>query len=249
MVAADRLLRLAQVGGDLLALHHGGATGGQRGLLAILGRELLQFVGGVAEVIGFARGALHAGAMLLQRGVGGAAGVPERFDRRDVLFETGEGVEQAAVGGGIDQRALVVLAVDLDQGGTDRLQRLHADRLVVDEGAGAAVGELDPAEDHLAGIVQPVLREDLRRGVIFGDIEHGSDLPLLRAVAHEAGIAAAAERQRKGIEQDGFARTGLAGQNREARCEFDIEPFDQDDVTDRQTRQHGILFPSRDPFS
>ncbi|MGY3075360.1 hypothetical protein ACVWZZ_001731 [Bradyrhizobium sp. LM6.10] len=115
--------------------------------------------------------------------------------------------------------------------------------------AGAAVGELDPAENHLAGILQPVLREDLRGGVIFGDIEHGSDLPLLRAVAHEAGVAAAAERQRKGIEQDGFARTGLAGQNREARCEFDIEPFDQDDVTDRQTREHGILFPSRGPFS
>ena len=71
--------------------------------------------------------------------------------RRDVLFEPGKGVEQAAVGGGIDQRALVMLAVDLDQRGADRLQRLHADRLVVDEGAGAAVGELDAAEDHLAG--------------------------------------------------------------------------------------------------
>ena len=51
-------------------------------------------------------------------------------------------------------------------------------------------------------------------------------------------IAAAAERQREGIEQDGFARAGLAGQHREATGEFDIEPFDQDDVTDRQTRQH-----------
>ncbi|MGY4597656.1 hypothetical protein ACVWXL_005402 [Bradyrhizobium sp. GM22.5] len=167
MVAADRLLRLAQVGGDLLALHHRRPTGRQRGLLAVLGRELLQFVGGVAKVIGFARSALHAGAMLLQRSVGGAARVPERLDRRDVLFETCEGIEQAAVGGGIDQRALIVLTVDLDQGGTDSLQRLHADRLVVDEGAGAAVGELDPAENHLAGIVQPVLREDFGRGMVF----------------------------------------------------------------------------------
>jgi hypothetical protein len=46
------------------------------------------------------------------------------------------------------------------------------------------------------------------------------------------------ERQREGIEQDGFARAGLAGQHREATGEFDIESFDQDDVTDRQTRQH-----------
>ena len=72
----------------------------------------------------------------------------------------------------------------------------------------------------------------------LGHVEHGRDLALLGAVAHEAGIAAAAERQRESIEQDGFARAGFAGQHREATGELDIEPFDQDDVTDRQTRQH-----------
>ncbi|MEY9230287.1 hypothetical protein ABIF78_002610 [Bradyrhizobium japonicum] len=200
----------------------------------------------MAQIVRLARGALHGGAVLFQRGAGRAARVPERFDRGDVLFEPGKGVEQAAVGGGIDQRALVMLAVDLDQGATDRLQRLHADRLVVDERAGAAVGELHPAENHLAGIIQAVLGQNPHRRVIFGDIEDGGDLPLLRAMAHEAGVAAAAERQRKGIEQDGFARTGLTGQNRKSGGEFDIEPLDQDDVTDRQTRQHGIKFPSRD---
>ena len=91
--------------------------------------------------------------MLVEHGVGGAPGVPQRFQRRDVLLEAGKGVEQAAVGRGIDQRALVMLAVDFDQRGADRLQGLHADRLIVDEGAGAAVGELHAAQDHLAGIV------------------------------------------------------------------------------------------------
>ena len=70
------------------------------------------------------------------------------------------------------------------------------------------------------------------------DVEGGRHLALLRAMADQARIAAAAERQREGIEQDGFARAGLAGQHREATGELDIEPFDQDDVTDRQTRQH-----------
>ncbi len=41
IVAANDLMRLAQIGGDLLALHHGGAAGGERRFLAILGRELL----------------------------------------------------------------------------------------------------------------------------------------------------------------------------------------------------------------
>ena len=69
-------------------------------------------------------------------------------------------------------------------------------------------------------------------------IEHRGDLALLHAVAHQAGIAAPAERQREGIEQDGFAGAGFAGQHRKAAGKLDIEPFDQDDVTDRQTRQH-----------
>ena len=58
----------------------------------------------------------------------------------------------------------------------------------------------------------------------------------------QAGIAAAAQRQRERIEQDGFARAGFAGQHREAPGKLDIEPFDQDDVTDRQTRQHADRF-------
>ena len=74
-------------------------------------------------------------------------------------------------------------------------------------------------------------------------VEHRGDLALLRAVAHQAGVAAAAERQREGIEQDGFARAGFAGQHREATGKLDIEPFDQDDVTDRQTRQHAKIRP------
>src|SRR5436305_8062157 len=76
-----------------------------------------------------------------------------------------------------------------------------------------------------------------------GNIEGRCDLALLDAVAHQPGIAAPAQRQRKGIEQDGFAGAGFAGQHREAPGKLDIEPFDQDDVTDRQTRQHAGSVP------
>ena len=76
MVAAHRVLRLAQIAGDFLALHHRGAALGQRGFLAVLRLELFQFIGSVAQIIRLARGALHAGAMLLQRRMRGAARVP-----------------------------------------------------------------------------------------------------------------------------------------------------------------------------
>ena len=69
-------------------------------------------------------------------------------------------------------------------------------------------------------------------------VEHRGDLALLGAVTDEARVAAAAERQREGIEQDGFARAGFPGQHRQPTGKLDIEPFDQDDVTDRKTRQH-----------
>jgi hypothetical protein len=182
-------------------------------------------------------------AMRLQHAVGGAPGLPQRFQRHDILLEPGKGVEQAAVGGGIDQRPLVMLAVNLDQCRADRLQGLHADRLIVDEGAGTAVGQLDAAQDHLARIfrtriLEPVVAEDLRGRMPLRHVEHRGDLALLDAMPHEAGVAAAAERQRECIEENGFAGAGFAGQHREPTGKLDIEPFDQDDVTDRQTRQH-----------
>ena len=51
-------------------------------------------------------------------------------------------------------------------------------------------------------------------------------------------IAASAERQRKRIQQDRFAGAGFAGQHGKAFGEVDVEPLDQDDVTDRKPGQH-----------
>ena len=117
------------------------------------------------------------------------------------------------MGGGIDQRALVVLAVNLDQRSTHRLQGLHADRLIVDEGAGAAISKLYAAQDHLAGgfrtrLVEPVVTENCRSRVAFGDIEHRGDLTLFDAMTNKAGVPAPPERQRERIQQNGFAGTG-----------------------------------------
>ena len=77
MVAGDGVLRLAQVGGDLLALHHAGATIRKLGLLAVLGLQLLQLVRGMAQIVGVAGSALHVGAVRLQRGIGSLAGLPQ----------------------------------------------------------------------------------------------------------------------------------------------------------------------------
>src|ERR1041385_2163595 len=73
------------------------------------------------------------------------------------------------------------------------------------------------------------------------DLERRRHLTLLGPMAHEARVAAAAERKRERVEQDRFARAGLAGQHRQAGGGIDVEPFDQNDVADREAGEHGIL--------
>ena len=236
-------MRLANIGGDFLALHHRLATLGERLFLAGLRVELGQFVMGVARVIGRLAGAGDAGALggelrldLAQRPAGGAG----RLAKRAVAAI---GVDQRAMGGGVEQRAFVVLAVDFDQVRRERAQRLGADALVVDEGAGAPVGELDAAQDQFALRVD-VLGRGLGRergedGVAGRQIEGGGHLALALAVAHQRAVAARAQRQRQRVEQDRFAGAGLAGEDGQAAGELELQLVDQHDVADRKPGEHG----------
>src|SRR5262249_4167438 len=70
------------------------------------------------------------------------------------------------------------------------------------------------------------------------EIERRRHLALIRTVPHQRDVAARAERKRKCIEQDRLASTGLAGERGKALGEIDIEPLDQNDVTDGQPGQH-----------
>ena len=127
------------------------------------------------------------------------------------------GVEQRAVRRRLDKGALVVLAVDFHQRRAERAQHLHAHRLVVDEGAGAAVGELHAAHDQLVLAGEVVVGEQTARRMILAEIEGGGHLPVLGALAHQRRVAARAERQRECVEQDRFAGAGFAGQARQGR--------------------------------
>ena len=147
--AGDHLMRVAQVLGHLLGLHHDGAPLGERRLLAGLRAQRIEFVDGVAQPVAFALGARDLFAMGGGGFFRGAARLPQRGDPGGIGFQAAEGIEQAAVGAGVDQRALVVLAVDLDQRLAQLLHHLHAHRLIVDESAGAAIGELHAAQDQI----------------------------------------------------------------------------------------------------
>ena len=189
-------------------------------------------------------GARDLGAVGFGRGFRLAPRLPQHLDLGGVLFQAAEGVEQAAMGGGIDQRAVVVLAVDLDQRLAELLHHLHAHRLVVDEGAGAPVAELHAAQDQLVLGGDVVGGQHGVRRVVAGDVEGGDHLALPLALAHQGLVAAGAQSQGEGVEQDRLAGAGLAGEHGKPRGEIDVEPVDQDDVADRKSGKHGA-YPGR----
>jgi len=114
--------------------------------------------------------------------------------------------------GRIHQRAFVVLTMDFDQGRAQAFEGLCAERLIIDEGARASVGELNAPQDEVVFGRHVVFRHDGARRVPGGEFEGRSHLPLLRALTYQGSIAARPERKREGIEQDGFAGASLSGE-------------------------------------
>ncbi len=146
-----------------------------------------------------------------------------------------EGVQQRPVRAGVDQGAVVVLAVDLDQRARP-MSRISATL----DGWSLTKTRVRPSADCARRrMMSPSSSMALsarmaRAGWLAGNVEDGRHLPLLRAVAHQRGIAPPAERKRQGVEQDRLAGAGLAGEHGEPVGEIDVQPFDENDVADRE---------------
>ena len=139
---------------------------------------------------------------------------------------------------GVDKCTIVMLAVNFDEKPTGLAHQRNGCRLVVDEDAGAAVAVLDTAKHDIAVIVEPVVADHLAHGMIGAHIEGGRDLPLVGAMADKRTVAPPAKGERERIEQDGFARAGFAGEHGKAGIELKVEPFNQNDIADRQLDEH-----------
>ncbi len=139
-----------------------------------------------------------------------------------------------------EQAAIVMLAVHLDQHRAELAQQAERDRLIVDEGAAAAIGADDAADDkRLARLaLQAILREQGARRMILRKLEADIDHRLRLPVAHQPAVGAGAEREAERVEQDRLARPRLAGEHAEARAEFEIQALDQHDVANGEPGQH-----------
>ena len=123
--------------------------------------------------------------------------------------------------------------MNIDERFAELTQRLHRHRLAVHIRARAPVGADDPPQQHAFVLVlDRLLGEPGARGGIVRDGERRGDFGALRAVPHDFGAGAAAGREQQRIDENGFARAGLAGEHRQSGAELQLDSVDDREVAD-----------------
>ena len=184
-------------------------------------------------------GLLDRGACLAEFRLGGAPLAPPRFDALHIRASVA--VKQRPVPTRIHETAIVMLAVQLDQSGSQFAQQRGADRLIVDERLARPVGLQRPAQDQrLAGLDLDVgLRQHLAHNLRqFAELKRRGDARPLLACTQQPAFGTIAEHQPECVEQDRLARPGLAGEHAEPARKGQVERVDQHDVADGEPGQH-----------
>src|SRR5690606_17074317 len=179
-----------------LRLLHQRALLGKFVLLAVEGAQALEFLDRSADIVRLAGGSLDPGAVRLEGTLAIFPGPVEAGDRLPLLRQPGKGIEERPVSIGVGQRPVVMLSVDLDKQLPGLPHHLDADGLVVDGGAGAAIGILDAPEDQIAVVVYAVVPQYQAGRMLARDVEDRRHLPLVSAMTHETAITTPAKSER-----------------------------------------------------
>src|SRR5205085_10224307 len=174
---------------------------GEASLLAFLRSEAGDLLGGMFEPFAVAGGGGGLGLLARQFGF-------DLSDRRPGVgngasVELAERIEQGAMAFGVEQAAVIVLAVDLDREAADFAEQAGGDGGGANERAAAAVALQRPADDQrLAGLgLDPLLGEQGCGGMVRRKRDLGRDGGAVLARADQAGVGARAERQAQRTEK------------------------------------------------
>ena len=214
------------------------ALGQQRLLLGLAGIRPVDLLELPLEQVELAVARARAGAqgleLLAQRPLARVGG-RERLPARG-LIGAAEAVEDLELGAGQHQPPVLVLAVEGEQRAADLRQVGGRRAAAAEVRARATLGTHAPRQHELVRILgQPVGERVAQRG---RQGEHALDVSLRRARSHDAGARLAAEQQVERMGEHRLARTGLAGEDVEARTEAQLGPLDQQQVLDSQLVQH-----------
>lgn len=209
--------------GKFFAVHERRALCGQRLFFAFLRGKAFKLGHDVAQVIFLRAGLRDAVFGLRQRFLRRAPFFVRRARGGKLPCVAGKIVQHRAVGFGVEQPLRFELAVNLDQRRAQRAQQRDAGGLVVDESLAAAVGGQGAAQDKFCFRLQPVVAQEVLRGMRRRHVEHGGNAGLFLPVAHKPCVGARAQRQPQRVEQNGFARAGFARQGQQPRVARQID--------------------------
>ena len=167
-------------------MHHQLPPRGERLLLAGLRIEAHELVQRMADIVGIGADRGDFGGMPRPLILGRAPGLPGGRHRFRLNAQAAKGIDEVAVAARVDERPVVMLAVDLDERPAHLAQELHAHGDVVDEGAGAAVGGLNAPQDQCRIGLQAVIGKEPQHGMIGGEVESRGHLALACALAARA---------------------------------------------------------------
>ena len=139
----------------------------------------------------------------------------------------------------VQQLLAVVLAVDVQQLLPDPPQLGHGDGPAVDFAEVLAVPRQLPLEQQVAVLVRGSagLRQPRQAVGHLGELR--ADKGPVRAGADQVPGGAPSQHRPHGVDDDGLAGAGLAGEGVEARAELDVRLLDDRDILNVQKLQHG----------
>ena len=231
----------AAAGEDLVGAGKQALAGSEFVKFAVLGRDLFDFVelvGEQGEAFFVAGARVLPGFVLFFEVLPVAVGVSAGGEQFAVVSVA---VKAAALFVVFQERLVVVLAVDVYQGGGEGFEFAAGHALVVHPGFAAAVAQ-GAADVDLAGVVRVVEAVFGKRLLVCAAqfAEGGTDGGARLAVADAAGIGAFAEDEAEGVDENGFARAGFAGEDVVAGAEVDFAVFDDGDLVDGELFEHGL---------
>ena len=159
-----------------------------------------------------------------------------------LLFVLGVEIQQRQMAGGIGQVLVIVLAMDIDEARGQIPQHGRRGGHTVDPEVAFALGADFTVEQQfvpcfVTGLLQLAAHS-------LGQVgESGPDTGLGRAGAHQFAAGAVAQDGVDGVDQNAFARTGLAGENVQAARELCFGLFDDRHILDFQIFQQSPSAP------
>jgi hypothetical protein len=149
------------------------------------------------------------------------------------------GIQQRALLARVQERLVLVLAVQVHQVRTELTQERHCRRRAIHPDAAAATGRNFTPQDEMSVLrVDAVVgqnRLDSRQAL---HIEYALHLRPGRARSHRVGRRPLAEKQRERAHDDGLPRPRLAGEDMESLAQLEGQPIDDGVIADAKFGKH-----------